>query len=58
LSPGARALERSHPGHEAILAEQRAIELLREHRDEDLETVLRARLAAFSPTSCSPRLTP
>lgn len=43
---------------EAILAEQRAIELLREHPDEDLETVLRARLAAFSPTSCSPRLTP
>jgi len=36
---------------EAILAEQ-----LREHPDEDLELVLRACLAAFSPTSCSPKL--
>ena len=43
---------------EAILAEQRAIDLLQEHPDEDLESVLRARLATFSPTSCSPKLTP
>ncbi|HYO67209.1 MAG TPA: tetratricopeptide repeat protein [Archangium sp.] len=43
---------------EAILAEQRAIDLLQEHPDEDLESVLRARLATFSPTSCSPNLAP
>jgi hypothetical protein len=43
---------------EAILAEQRAIDLLQEHPDEELENMFRARLATFSSTSCAPRLTP
>jgi tetratricopeptide (TPR) repeat protein len=43
---------------EAIRAEQRAIDLLAEHPDEEMEKVLRARLAAFSPTSCAPKLYP
>lgn len=39
---------------DAILAEQRAIDLLQEHPNEELEKVLRARLQAFSPSSCTP----
>ena len=43
-------------GHcpEAILAEQRAIDLLQEHPDPQLEKSLRERLRAFSPTACVP----
>jgi Protein of unknown function (DUF1570) len=39
---------------DAILAEQRAIDLLQEHPNEELEKALRARLVAFSPSSCTP----
>jgi tetratricopeptide (TPR) repeat protein len=41
---------------EAILAEQRAIDLLAEHPDEEMEKMLRERLKGFSPTSCTPKL--
>lgn len=41
---------------EAILAEQRAIDLLQEHGTPEQEKLFRARLASFSPTSCVPRL--
>jgi tetratricopeptide (TPR) repeat protein len=39
---------------DAILAEQRAIDLLQEHPNVELEKELRARLKAFSPSSCTP----
>jgi tetratricopeptide (TPR) repeat protein len=39
---------------EAILAEQRAIDLLQEHPDAKLEKSLRERLRAFSPAACVP----
>jgi tetratricopeptide (TPR) repeat protein len=39
---------------DAILAEQRALDLLQEHPNEALEKELRARLQAFSPSSCTP----
>ncbi|OJT25001.1 hypothetical protein BO221_11480 [Archangium sp. Cb G35] len=43
---------------EAILAEQRALDMLQEQPNETLEKEFRARLAAFTPTSCVPQLTP
>ncbi|WP_163994873.1 DUF1570 domain-containing protein [Pyxidicoccus caerfyrddinensis] len=39
---------------EAILAERRAIDLLQEHRQPELEKVLRSRLAALGRESCQP----
>jgi tetratricopeptide (TPR) repeat protein len=39
---------------DALLAEQRAIDLLQEHPNPDLEKQLRARLKAFTPSSCTP----
>lgn len=39
---------------EARLAEQRAIDLLQEHPEPELEKTLRARLAAFGRESCQP----
>jgi tetratricopeptide (TPR) repeat protein len=39
---------------DAILAEQRAIDLLQEHPNPKLEKVFRARLQAFSENSCTP----
>ncbi len=39
---------------DAILTEQRAIDLLQEHPQPELEKTLRERLQAFSPSSCTP----
>jgi tetratricopeptide (TPR) repeat protein len=39
---------------EAILTEQRALELLQEHPNEGLEKELRSRLQSFTPSSCTP----
>jgi tetratricopeptide (TPR) repeat protein len=41
---------------EAIQAQQRALDMLAEHPDEELEKALRARLKDFTPTSCTPKL--
>lgn len=43
---------------EAILAEQRALDMLQEHPNERLEKEFRARLARFTPAACVPDLTP
>jgi hypothetical protein len=36
------------------LGQRRAINLLQEHPDPELEETLRGRLQAFSPSSCTP----
>ncbi|WP_052518903.1 DUF1570 domain-containing protein [Archangium violaceum] len=43
---------------EAILTEQRALDVLQDSRDPKLVKLFRERLAAFTPTSCVPKLTP
>ncbi|WNG54482.1 DUF1570 domain-containing protein [Archangium gephyra] len=43
---------------EAILTEQRALDVLQDYQDPKLVKLFRERLAAFTPTSCLPQLTP
>jgi tetratricopeptide (TPR) repeat protein len=43
---------------EAIMTEQRALDVLQDYQDENLVKLFRDRLASFTSTSCVPKLTP